>query len=47
MGMGRFYHEMEMLTKCIALELATYNIQANSIIVGGIATELTPPERHR
>jgi NAD(P)-dependent dehydrogenase (short-subunit alcohol dehydrogenase family) len=34
-----------MLTKCMAMELAAYNIQANTIVVGGIATELTPPER--
>jgi len=36
---------LEMLTKCMALELAQYNIQANSIIVGAIGTEMTPPER--
>ena len=36
---------LEMLTKCMALELAEYNIQANSIIVGAIGTEMTPPER--
>ena len=36
---------LEMLTKCMALELAVYNIQANSIIVGAIGTEMTPPER--
>jgi NAD(P)-dependent dehydrogenase (short-subunit alcohol dehydrogenase family) len=34
-----------MLTKCLALELAVYNIQANSILAGGIDTELTPPDR--
>jgi enoyl-[acyl-carrier protein] reductase III len=36
---------LEMLTKCMALELAAYNIQANAIIVGAIGTEMTPPER--
>lgn len=36
---------LEMLTKCMALELAPYNIQANSIIVGAIGTEMTPPDR--
>ena len=36
---------LEMLTKCMALELAEHNIQANSIIVGAIGTEMTPPER--
>ncbi len=36
---------LEMLTKCMALELAPYGIQANSIVVGAIGTELTPPER--
>jgi NAD(P)-dependent dehydrogenase (short-subunit alcohol dehydrogenase family) len=36
---------LEMLTKCLALELAPSNIQANSIVVGAIGTEMTPPER--
>lgn len=36
---------LEMLTKCMALELALRNIQANSIVVGAIGTEMTPPER--
>jgi len=36
---------LEMLSKCMALELAQYDIQANSIIVGAIGTEMTPPER--
>ena len=36
---------LEMLSKCMALELAQYNIQANSIVVGAIGTEMTPPER--
>ena len=36
---------LEMLSKCMALELAAYNIQANSIVVGAIGTEMTPPER--
>ncbi len=36
---------LEMLTKCLALELAPDNIQANSIVVGAIGTEMTPPDR--
>jgi NAD(P)-dependent dehydrogenase (short-subunit alcohol dehydrogenase family) len=36
---------LEMLSKCMALELAQYDIQANSIIVGAIGTEMTPPDR--
>jgi NAD(P)-dependent dehydrogenase (short-subunit alcohol dehydrogenase family) len=36
---------LEMLSKCMALELAQYNVQANSIVVGAIGTEMTPPER--
>ena len=36
---------LEMLTKCLALELAAHNIQANSIVVGAIGTEMTPPDR--
>jgi len=36
---------LEMLSKCMALELAQYDIQANSIIVGAISTEMTPPDR--
>jgi len=36
---------LEMLTKCMALELAPYNIQVNSIIPGAIATEMTPADR--
>jgi enoyl-[acyl-carrier protein] reductase III len=36
---------LEMLTKCMAMELAPDNIQANSIVVGAIGTEMTPPER--
>jgi glucose 1-dehydrogenase len=36
---------LETLNKSMALELAQYNIQANSIIVGAIGTEMTPPER--
>ena len=34
-----------MLTKCMALELADHNIQANYLSVGGIATALTLPDR--
>jgi enoyl-[acyl-carrier protein] reductase III len=36
---------LEMLSKCMALELAAHNIQTNSIIVGAIGTEMTPPDR--
>lgn len=36
---------LEQLTRCMALELADYNIQVNALTVGAIATELTPPDR--
>ncbi len=36
---------LEQLTKCLALELAQYNIQANTVVPGAVATELTPPDR--
>ncbi len=36
---------IKMLTKCMALEFADYNIQANCITAGAIATEMTDPER--
>ena len=36
---------LETLTKCMALELAEYNIQVNSLVVGAIATNLTPASR--
>ncbi len=36
---------LETLTKSLALELAQYNIQVNSIVAGAIATELTPMDR--
>ncbi len=36
---------LETLSKSMALELAEYNIQVNSIVVGAIATELTPADR--
>jgi NAD(P)-dependent dehydrogenase (short-subunit alcohol dehydrogenase family) len=36
---------LEQLTRCLALELAEYNIQANTVVVGAVATELTPPDR--
>jgi len=36
---------LEQLTKCLALELAEYNIQANAVVVGAVATDLTPPDR--
>ena len=36
---------LETLTKSMALELAEDNIQVNSIVVGAIATDLTPADR--
>jgi NAD(P)-dependent dehydrogenase (short-subunit alcohol dehydrogenase family) len=36
---------LETLTRCMALELAEYNIQVNSLVVGAIATDLTPANR--
>lgn len=36
---------LEQLTRCLALELAEHNIQANAVVAGAIATELTPPDR--
>jgi NAD(P)-dependent dehydrogenase (short-subunit alcohol dehydrogenase family) len=36
---------LEQLTRCMALELADFNIQVNALTVGAIATELTPPDR--
>jgi len=36
---------LETLTKSLALELASHNIQVNSIVAGAIATELTPLDR--
>jgi NAD(P)-dependent dehydrogenase (short-subunit alcohol dehydrogenase family) len=36
---------LQQLTRCLALELATNYITANVLMVGAIATELTPPER--
>lgn len=36
---------LETLTKSLALELAQYNIQVNSVVAGAIATELTPLDR--
>ncbi|MBN2316742.1 MAG: glucose 1-dehydrogenase [Sedimentisphaerales bacterium] len=36
---------LETLTKSLAIELASYNIQVNSIVAGAIATELTPLDR--
>jgi glucose 1-dehydrogenase len=36
---------LEQLSRCLALELAEYNIQANAVVAGAIATELTPPSR--
>ncbi len=36
---------LETLTKSMALELAPYNIQVNSLVAGAIATDLTPANR--
>lgn len=36
---------LEMLTRCMAMELAPYNIQVNSVVPGAIATEMTPADR--
>ena len=36
---------LETLTRSMALELAEYNIQVNSLVLGAIATDLTPPDR--
>jgi len=36
---------LQQLTRCLALELAADNITANVLVVGAIATELTPPDR--
>jgi NAD(P)-dependent dehydrogenase (short-subunit alcohol dehydrogenase family) len=36
---------LETLTRCMALELAEYNIQVNSLVVGAVATDLTPANR--
>ena len=36
---------LEQLTRCLALELAEQNIQVNSVVLGAIATELTPAGR--
>ena len=36
---------LEQLTKCLALELGELNIQANSVVVGAVATDLTPEDR--
>ncbi|RKX94596.1 MAG: hypothetical protein DRZ90_11655 [Spirochaetes bacterium] len=36
---------LEQLTRCMALELADYDIQVNALTLGAIATELTPDGR--
>jgi NAD(P)-dependent dehydrogenase (short-subunit alcohol dehydrogenase family) len=36
-----------MLSRALALELADFNIQVNNLTVGGVATELTDPERQK
>jgi NAD(P)-dependent dehydrogenase (short-subunit alcohol dehydrogenase family) len=38
---------LEQLTRCIALELGEHNIQANSVVVGAVATDLTPLDRQQ
>jgi 3-oxoacyl-[acyl-carrier protein] reductase len=38
---------LETLTKSMALELAAYNIQVNSLVVGAIATDMTPVDRQQ
>jgi NAD(P)-dependent dehydrogenase (short-subunit alcohol dehydrogenase family) len=36
---------LEQLTRCLALELGEYRIHVNSVVVGAVATELTPKDR--
>jgi 3-oxoacyl-[acyl-carrier protein] reductase len=36
---------LETLTKAMAMELAGFNIQVNSLMVGAIATDMTPADR--
>ena len=36
---------LEMLTNCMATELAPYNIQVNSVAPGAIGTSMTPADR--
>ncbi len=36
---------LETLTRSMALELAEFNIQVNSLVLGAIATDLTPADR--
>lgn len=36
---------IKMLTQCMALEFADYNIQANYITAGAVATDMTDPQR--
>ena len=36
---------LQQLTRCLALELAADNITANVLVLGAIATEITPPDR--
>jgi len=38
---------LETLSKCMALELAAFNIQVNSLVVGAIATDMTPIDRQQ
>ena len=36
---------LEQLTRCLALELGEHDIQVNSVVVGAVATDLTPADR--
>lgn len=36
---------LETLTRSMALELAQFNVQVNSLVLGAIATDLTPADR--
>lgn len=38
---------LEILSKCLALELAPHNIQVNSLVLGAFATEKTSPARQK
>ena len=38
---------LETLTKSMAIELAAHNVQVNSLVVGAIATDMTPVDRQQ
>jgi NAD(P)-dependent dehydrogenase (short-subunit alcohol dehydrogenase family) len=38
---------LETLTKSMAMELAAFNIQVNSVVAGAIATDMTPTDRQQ